>query len=71
LVPAKSFIDAIPHGEEVIPGPFCVQAAATVEEVIEKIVMTKSHRVYVVDVAGHPIGVVSLVDLLKVVLENL
>jgi len=48
LVPASTFIELIPKSPDQIPGPYCVRPNATVEEVIEKIVITRSHRIYVI-----------------------
>ena len=61
----------IPKNQDQFSGPYAVQPSATIEEVLMKITMTKSHRVFVVDTTGKPIGVISLVDLLDVILKNL
>lgn len=54
-----------------MPGPYCVTSAATVEEVLEKIVHTRAHRVYIINEKNSPVGVISLGDIMGAVLTNL
>mmetsp|Transcript_24448 Transcript_24448/g.34270 ORF Transcript_24448/g.34270 Transcript_24448/m.34270 type:complete len:334 (+) Transcript_24448:57-1058(+) len=58
-------------GVDRIPKPYCVQPSATLEEALGLIIKTRAHRIYVVDEERHPIGVISLTDILKVVLQSL
>jgi hypothetical protein len=44
-------------------------AGATVSEVFRMVASERVHRVYVVDEAGRPVGVVTLTDLLELVSE--
>jgi CBS domain-containing protein len=47
-----------------------VNKSSTVGEVLEKLVSTKTHRVYVVDDNNKPTGVISLGDILEAVLSS-
>jgi len=72
LIPAGHFLELIPKSPDQLPGPHCVRPNANVEEVIEKIVITRSHRIYVVgEETNAPIGVISLLDLLAAVRKDM
>jgi len=60
----KQFKRNLPENP-LIPGPISVSPATTVEEVILKIVLTKVHRVFVVDDQKKLLGVISLIDLIR------
>ncbi len=51
------------------PAVVSVNTEASVVDVLAKLAVSHLHRVYVVDGVHHPVGVVSLKDLLKFVLD--
>mmetsp|Transcript_2306 Transcript_2306/g.6418 ORF Transcript_2306/g.6418 Transcript_2306/m.6418 type:complete len:331 (+) Transcript_2306:104-1096(+) len=61
----SSFIKAgIQSDDRTIEGVVCVQASTTVEEVTMKFVVTKVHRLYVIDENERLLGIISTIDLL-------
>eukprot|EP01112_Ceratiomyxa_fruticulosa_P001166 TRINITY_DN1115_c0_g1_i1.p1 TRINITY_DN1115_c0_g1~~TRINITY_DN1115_c0_g1_i1.p1 ORF type:complete len:314 (+),score=54.04 TRINITY_DN1115_c0_g1_i1:176-1117(+) len=54
------------HGHA-FQGALSVQKGSTMGEVVHKLVSTRTHRVYVVDPEGKPIGVISNLEVLKAI----
>jgi len=71
--PAEEYIrlNQKPAEDQVIPTPYCVVKNSTFEEVVMKLHLTRTHRVYVIDeISKAPIGVISLTDLLDALVKN-
>jgi len=57
--------------EQTIPGPRCVFLSATLEELLHKFAVTHSHHLYVIDSETKPIGVISLVDVIALFVNQI
>ena len=69
LLSVQDFAKLIPKNTD-FPGPYCVRKTATVYDVVEIIRESRTHRVYVVDDEKHPIGVISLIDIIDLMLRS-
>jgi CBS domain-containing protein len=68
FLPCIEYLTFIPQ-KDIIPGPFCVLPSATIEEIILKLEITKSHRIYIIDSNQKLIGVITLTDILECILN--
>jgi len=69
LLSVGDFIKLIPKNPS-FPGPYCVRSTASLSDVLVMITETRSHRIYVVDESKNPIGVISLVDIVNVMVKS-
>jgi CBS domain-containing protein len=65
--PVLLFLSKV-HGDRV-PEPIVVHSAVSVQQIMEKMVNFKTHRVWVVDGRDQPIGVITMTDIVRVFLE--
>ena len=61
----------LPHLNRGSPPETSEHAADTVVEMVERVVAGHHHRLWVVDVAQKPIGVISLTDLIAAVIDRM
>lgn len=66
----EDFLKIISKNNSNIIEPICVQSSSTFQELIKKIVSTKKHRIYLISENKKLIGVISLVDILRFILEH-
>jgi 5'-AMP-activated protein kinase regulatory gamma subunit len=71
LMRVEEFLKLIPRDESIpIQGPICVRGDTTFEEVLAKILITRIHRIYIIDGASlRPSGVISPSEIMKSLLE--
>jgi len=69
LLNVSDFLNLLPKHED-MPGPYCVRTTATLYDVLSMITETHTHRVYVVDDAKKPIGVISLIDIIYTMVKS-
>jgi len=67
----EEFLKWGPNGEQAMPKPIYCTPNATVGEAVEVLVRTRTHRIYVIDDSGLPIGVISLGDVLEAIQNSL
>jgi len=69
LLPVEEYLSLAKHDELNVRSPvFASGSDDTLAELLEKIVKLKVHRIYIVDEKSQPLGVVNLVDIIKLVL---
>jgi len=71
FLPADEFLKLAPKVTQAVSGPYCVRPDAKFEAVVTQIVLTKSHRIYVINEFEKLIGVISLGDVLQMVVQHL
>jgi CBS-domain-containing membrane protein len=72
LLPVNEFLFQV-RKEQGLAADFCVtcEASADLKTVVSRVVKTRVHRVFVVDEARRPIGVISLTDIIREVFSSL
>jgi len=73
-LPAEKFVSDLKsktflHKTETMYPKICCKFSTTFGEVLHKLATTKIHRIYVVDDSSHPVGVISLDDVVSKVYE--
>jgi CBS domain-containing protein len=63
----EEFLKLGPKKEKAFGKPVCCKPSALFGDIVGEIVSTATHRIYVVDDMGNPIGVISLGDILEAI----